>query len=287
MGDERPPTVLEDLREIASDFHRSRDLLIQLTLRDVRIRYKQAAMGFLWALLVPATVVLSAILMRTLIATVSGTPMPRDTIGAVALKSLPWTFFSGALGFATTSLTANGMLLTKVYFPREVLPVASTLAQLVDATVAALALALVLPWLGATASWALLWVPVLAVVLVLLTLAAALFLSCANVFFRDVKYLVQLGLTFGIFFTPVFWEPAMLGPTWAPIAMLNPLAPILEGLRLAVMEGHDLLRPLSDAAGVTVWSPWHLAYSAATAVIGGTIAILAFHRAELILAEHV
>ena len=104
---------------------------------------------------------------------------------------------------------------------------------------------------------------------------------------KGVNTLVQLGLTFGIFFTPVFWEPAMLGPTWAPIAMLNPLAPILEGLRLAVMEGHDLLRPLSDAAGVTVWSPWHLAYSAATAVIGGTIAILAFHRAEFILAEHV
>jgi ABC-type polysaccharide/polyol phosphate export permease len=122
---------------------------------------------------------------------------------------------------------------------------------------------------------------------VLLTTGIVLLASCANVFFRDAKHLVQLVMSFGIFFTPIFFEASSFGPRGATLLMLNPLAPILEGLRLAVVEGHNLLQPLAGPAGVMVWSPWMLLY-AATWAVGGTIAsAIIFHRAEFKFAEYV
>src|SRR6185437_15108269 len=129
---------------------------------------------------------------------------------------------------------------TKVYFPRATLPLGATLGQLFDAGIGSGVLLIVLPFLGVRPSMALLWIPVLAATLVLLTVAASLFLSCANLFFRDVKYIVQLYLIFGIFFTPVFFEPFAMGARVGRIIMLNPLSVILEGLRLAIVERHDL-----------------------------------------------
>ena len=127
------------------------------------------------------------------------------------------------------------------------LPLASIAARLFDSLIAAVALAIALPFLGVHLSPALLWLPVLAFLLVTLTAASGLFLSCANLFFRDVKYIVQLLLTFGIFFTPVLIEPAMLGATGARLMMLNPLAPILEGVRLS-LGGHGLLQAITEQA---------------------------------------
>ena len=122
------------------------------------------------------------------------------------------------------------------------------------------------------------------------TAGSALLLSCGNLFFRDVKYIVQVLLTFGIFFTPVFFEPAMLGAVGARVVLLNPLAAILEGFRLVVVNGHSLWQPLLQAGphGTTqlAWSPWWLAYSAAWAVGGLVASALLFHRAEAIFAEH-
>jgi lipopolysaccharide transport system permease protein len=124
---------------------------------------------------------------------------------------------------------------------------------------------------------------------VALTAASGLFLSCANLFFRDVKYIVQLLLTFGIFFTPVLIEPAMLGTTGARLMMLNPLAPILEGVRLS-LGGHGLLHTITEQAAsgalIVVWEPWYLGYSAAWAILGFLVSLHIFHRLEFIFAEY-
>ncbi|HPP52281.1 MAG TPA: hypothetical protein PK777_04960, partial [Thermoguttaceae bacterium] len=116
-------------------------------------------------------------------------------------------------------------------------------------------------------------------------------LSCANVFFRDVKYIAQLLITFGIFFTPVFYETEILGPIGSRLMMLNPLAPILEGLRLAVVEHHGLLHVLtaSTAAGVEMhlWHPGWLVYSAVWAVGGLLFCWRMFHRLEFLYAEYI
>ncbi len=279
------------IAEIADDLWQYRELLFQLTLRDIRIRYKQAVMGFAWAIFMPVFIVGAGVLVRYAMAQLAGKSFGLDSIAGIAVRALPWAFFVGAIGFATNSLIGNANLVSKVYFPREVLPLSSVLAQLFDFTVGATALLLALPFLGVRLSSSLLWVPVLVVLLVSFTAAAALFLGAANLFFRDVKYIVQVLLTFGIFFTPVFFEPAMFGPTGAQLMMLNPLAPILEGLRLSVVAGHDLLAPLTHLGTggqeVVLWSPAYLAYAAAWALGGLLVSALLFHRLEFVFAEYV
>ena len=276
------------LADVVREVWGARELLHQLVLRDVKIRYKQAVMGFGWALLMPVLVVMAGFVVRFAMAHVSGQPLDASSLGGMAVKALPWAFFVGAVGFATTSLTSNMNLVTKIYFPREVLPLASVLAQLFDATIGAAALAVLLPFIGAQLSGALLWVPLLVALLVLFTAGACIFLACANLFFRDVKYIVQVLLQFGIFFTPVLFDAAMFGPKAGRLIMLNPIAPILEGFRLSVVGGHNLLQPLLVEQGgklVELWSPWFLVYSAGWAVLGTAAAMLLFHRTQYLFAE--
>ena len=283
--------VLHDLREIVSNVRQYHELLFELTRRDIRIRYKQALMGFGWAIFMPILVVLSGVLVRFAMSQVSGGGLHSNEVAGIAIKGVAWSFFVGTITFATTSLTSNANLVSKVYFPREVLPLSTLLAQMFDTGIGACALLLFLPFLGVGFSLQLLWVPVIAVILIMLTAGATLFLSCANLFFRDVKYIVQVLLTFGIFFTPVFFEVAMLGPKGAKLAMFNPLAPLLEGLRLATVQHHNLLTPLveTNAHGllVTAWSPWNLAYSVVWGVLGLFASALLFHRAQAGFAENV
>lgn len=280
-------TVFGDLKEVlGTELPQYRELLLQLTLRDIRIRYKQAIMGFAWAVLTPALVVAAGALVRFAMAYVGGSELALREIASMAAKALPWSFFVGAIAFSTTSLTANAALVTKVFFPREVLPLAAVLAQAFDSMIGAACVLLALPLLGVAFSPALLWVALLAPLLFAFTAGIALLVSSANLFFRDVKYLVQVLTTFGIFFTPVFFEPEMFGPVGAQVMMLNPLAPMLEGIRLAVVEGHNLAIPMATAAGVQVWSPWLLAYSALWAAAALTAGIVLFHRLEFVFAEY-
>jgi homopolymeric O-antigen transport system permease protein len=283
-----PTPLWSSLAEAAGEIWQSRELLYQLMLRDIRIRYKQAVMGFGWAILMPIMIVGAGLIVRVVLTTTGVTNAAAGLAGTAA-KGICWSFFAGAVGFGTSSLVANVNLVSKIYFPREVLPLASVGAQTFDSLIAGVALAIALPFLGLVVSPALLWLPVLALLLVALTSAAALFLSCANLFLRDVKYIVQLVLTFGIFFTPVLIEPAMLGPLGAKLSMLNPLAPILEGVRL-VLAGQSLLHPIVEhtAKGIAVlaWQPWYLLYSALWALGGLVVSLLIFHRLEFIFAEY-
>jgi ABC-type polysaccharide/polyol phosphate export permease len=238
----------------------------------------------------PILVVMAGLIIRWAIASVGGAPLDKVGAGSLMVKGLAWSFFVGTIGFATPSLSGNMTLVTKIYFPREVLPIAAVGAVGFDSVIAGSTVLLVTPFFGATLSPALLWVPVLLVLLIAFTAAAALFLSCANLFFRDVKYIVQVLLTFGIFFTPVLYEPAVLGVR-GQLAMLNPLAPLLEGLRLAIFHGHSLLEPLlvtgRNGVEVIAWSPWYLGYSAVVSLGGLSLAAVLFHRAEFAFAEFV
>ena len=135
------------------------------------------------------------------------------------------------------------------------------------------------------------WIPLLALLLFAFTLGTALLLACGNLFFRDVKYIVQVLLTFGIFFTPVFFEPQMFGPLGAQLMMLNPLAPMLEGFRLAIVEGHNLLEPLVVTGGrgaeVIAWRPEYLLYAVGSSLGALVFGALTFHRFEFVFAEYV
>ncbi|MBA2685703.1 MAG: ABC transporter permease [Gemmatimonadaceae bacterium] len=282
--------MFTDIKSATIEVWEHRELLEQLTRRDIKLRYKQAAMGFAWAVFMPCLIVLSGLIIRFAMAQISGQTLARVDIANIAIKGVGWAFFVGALGFATASLVGNSNLVTKIYFPREVLPLSSVGAQGFDTSIGLLTLCIILPLLGVRLHPSLAWVPLLLVLLVLFTTGVSLFLSCANLFFRDIKYIVQVVLMFGIFFTPIFFEPAMLGPRGAYIAMLNPLTGILEGLRLSVVEGHNLFYPMSVVVkGVerVAWEPWELVYSGVCAVVAVLGAALMFRRLQHLFAEYV
>ena len=288
----RADQVAASWREMFWELFHYRELLWQMILRDIRIRYKQAVMGFGWALLMPILVVGSGFVVKYVLAQTAGTALEIKAVAGMAVKALAWTFFAGALGFATNSLTNNIHLVSKIYFPREVFPLSAVLVQAFDTSIGTLLVLAALAMLpGVGLCWAGLWAVPLVLLLMAFTTALALVLSCANVFFRDVKYIAQLLITFGIFFTPVFYETEMLGPTGAQIMMLNPLAPILEGLRLAVVQHHSLWVPLDQSAsnGQTFWL-WHpgwFLYAAACSVGGLLVCWRLFHRLEFLYAEYI
>jgi ABC-type polysaccharide/polyol phosphate export permease len=277
--------------EIIDELLQYRDLLFQLTLRDIRIRYKQAIMGFGWAIFMPLLIVGAGFVVRYAIAHMARSQMQWGDFTGMAVKALPWAFFVGAIGFAVTSLTGNINLITKVYFPRAVLPLSTVLAQAFDTSIGAAALAVFFYFLGIGFSLQTLWAIPLLVLLFLFTLGIAFFVSCANLFFRDVKYIVQVLLTFGIFFTPVFYEPANLGPWGCHLMMLNPLTPLLEGFRLAIIEHHNLVHSIvltsPEGLQIIAWHPAYLLYSACWAVIGCLGAWLLFHRLQFVYAEYI
>jgi len=249
-----------------------RDLLYMITWREIRIKYKQSVMGMLWAVLMPATIVLAGMVVRFGFSLLSGRPVALADVASVSVRAVPWAFFVSSLRFATASLVANTQLVTKIYLPREIFPIAAVGSQLLDFCVASGVLVIVLALLHVGVSVQLLWLPVLVLILVLFTISLSLLFSAGALFFRDVKYLVEVVLTFAIFFTPVFYDAAMFG-RWGSILMFNPLAPLLEGFSNVVLHAPPPL-------------PW-LAYSAAVSLFAFLGAVRFFHRLEPYFAESV
>jgi ABC-type polysaccharide/polyol phosphate export permease len=250
----RSPRLPEALQKLIA----RRYLLYMITWREIKIRYKQSVMGFLWAILLPAVIVTAGIAVRFGMSAISGKPIHGQEIAGVTVKGLLWAFFAGGLRFSSTSLIGNSNLVTKIYMPREIFPLASILSQLFDLGVASILVIFIFMLAGLGASWQLLWVPILLLISVALTTGWAFLVSAACLFFRDVKYLVEVVITFAIFVTPVFYSVEMFRK-WAVVLLLNPLAPILEGLEKCIVY-----RAMPSV-------PWTL-YSAAVAfasLVGG------------------
>jgi lipopolysaccharide transport system permease protein len=212
------------------------ELLYMLVWRDVRVRYKQSVMGLLWAILMPAMIVGAGALVRVVASRFSGQPIQAEDIESVMVRAVAWAFFIGAVRFGTQCLTSNPNLVTKIAFPKEVFPVAAVLSNFFDFLIAFVAVLVIMPFLGWTPTLALLWTPLLLLLLIAFTVGLTLVLSAGNLFFRDVKYIVEAVLTFAIFFTPVLYDASMLGD-WEQIIMYNPVAPLLEGISDSVVLG--------------------------------------------------
>lgn len=270
---DRQELPLGERRHPSEEFGQYKALLFMLTRRDIKIRYKQSVMGFAWAILMPVLVVGSGLIVMVAFAAMSGKPVNKVDVLSVAVKAVPWAFFVAAIRFATNSLVMNKELVTKIYFPREILPMAAIFANLFDFFVASCVLALILLVCRIGVSIYLIWVPVFLVLLILLTTSCGILLSCSNLFFRDVKYLVEVLLTYGVFFTPVFYSADMLGK-WGFLLLLNPVGPVLEGLRDTI-----ILHRSPDL-------PW-LAYSALWSFFGLLVSWKIFKKAESSFAESV
>lgn len=261
------------MREALQALIARRDLLYMIAWREIKIRYKQSVMGFLWAILVPAVIVAAGVVVRYGMSALSGKPISGREIAAITVKGLVWAFFAGALRFSSTSLIGNPNLVTKIYMPREIFPLAAILSQLLDFGIASVLIAVVMMVARIGATWQLLWVPLLLVLIVALATGWALLVSAACLFFRDVKYLVEVVITFAIFVTPVFYDVEMF-KKWANVLLLNPLAPLIEGLEKCVVYG------ASPAL------PW-VAYSGAVALVSLIAGFYFFKRWEPAFAESI
>jgi lipopolysaccharide transport system permease protein len=211
-----------------------RELLWFLALRDIRVRYKQTVLGASWAVVQPLLqmVVFSVFFGGLLKVSSDGLPYPVFSFAAV----VPWTLFTSVVGGCATSLTSNAGLLTKVYFPRLLIPFANTAARLVDFSVALVILLIMILLFGIPFGWQILLMPVFLVLLLVCGLGVGLWLGAANVQYRDVQVLVPFLLQLWMYASPVVYSAQMLtDPIWKFIFNLNPMACVLQGFRWCLL----------------------------------------------------
>jgi len=263
--------LVDDFKEMVREQIEHRDLLFQMTKRDLLLRYKQTAMGFGWAVFTPLinTAIFSVIFMR--VAPIdTGVPYPVFAFCGLWV----WNFFASSLKFAVNSLTSNTNLITKVYFPREVFPLSAVIVCLVDFLVASPVLFALMAYYRVPIGPAILLLPVIVLVHVIFTTATALILAMSNLFYRDVKYLFEVVIAVWMFATSVLYPVELIGGRLGTIMRLNPMTPILESYRAVLLRAE--LPQAAPLLGVTAFSIVFLA-----------IAWVAFHRSEFRFAENV
>ncbi|HVX14548.1 MAG TPA: ABC transporter permease [Pirellulales bacterium] len=218
---------------------RYRDLVAILALRDVKVRYRQTIIGIAWALIQPlAQLVIFAVLFGLLGRTPVEPSMPFVVSAMCGL--VVWQLFSQSVSGASQSLVANTNLVTKVYFPRLVLPLAAVLGVLVDFAVGMALLAVLMLSFGVLPTVAIITVPFFVLLTLLVALAIAIWLSALSALYRDFQYVVPFLLQVAFFVSPVIYQTSALIPaTWRPLYALNPLAGAIDGFRWAMSgQGH-------------------------------------------------
>ncbi|HYE89227.1 MAG TPA: ABC transporter permease [Vicinamibacterales bacterium] len=267
----RAATLRRDLREMVREQYDYRDLLYQMTRRDLLLRYKQTVMGFGWAVFMPLvnTAVFSVIFTRVAPLNVD---MPYPLFAYCGL--LAWNFSASSFRFSVVSLTSNANLVTKVYFPREIFPLSAVLVSLVDLAVGSTVLVALMVYYQVAPTTALLALPWVLMVHVMFTMSVSLLLAMANLFYRDVKYLFELVLTVWMFVSAVLYPVSQVGGVLGRIMAFNPVTPILEGYRDVILRGQ---LPDPAAFGITT--------IVSAIFLAG--AWLTFHRAEYAFAENV
>jgi lipopolysaccharide transport system permease protein len=246
------------------DLWAHRDLFYILAMRDVKVRYKQTALGALWAILQPfLTMVVFTILFGKL-AHVPSDGEPYAIFSYAAL--VPWNFFNSALTNSSNSLVGSANLITKVYFPRLIIPGAAVGAALVDFVIASVILFAMMAWYGVGFSLNLIMFMPLMLLTTLIALATGMWLSALNVKYRDVRYAVPFVLQIWMFLTPVIYPVTFIPQRWRWALALNPLTGVIEGFRNAIFA-----RPFQ-------W--WGLGISTSLSVSMLIYAAYAFRRME-------
>jgi ABC-type polysaccharide/polyol phosphate export permease len=218
-----------------------RELAITLAERDLRVRYKQAVLGVAWAVITPLFMMLAFTLIFTKFTHVNTGGAPYALFSYLGL--LPWTFFSSAVSTGGLSLVSNVPLLNKLYCPREVFPIAAIGDAFADMLIASFVLLLLFPVLGFAppSALALLYVPLLMILLFTFTIGVTIAVSAIVVYMRDLRLVLPLVIQMGLFVTPVVYSSLSITKTQLGLiiySFVNPLAPVIDGLRQVVLFGH-------------------------------------------------
>ena len=227
-----------------------RELLYFLTWRDIKVRYKQTALGAAWAIIQPFFMMLVFSLFFGRLAGVPSDNIPYPVFTFCAL--LPWQLFAQALQESSNSLVANERLITKVYFPRLVVPIAAVLGGLVDFAIAFVVLLLMMAYYGIVPGLAILYLPFFILLAVMTALGVGLWLSALNVQYRDVRYTLNFLTQFWMFITPVAYPSSIVPGKWRALYGLNPMAGVVEGFRWALLGKTEAPGPLLAVSVVAV-----------------------------------
>jgi lipopolysaccharide transport system permease protein len=212
---------------------RFRELLYFLTWRDVKVRYKQTAIGIFWAVLQPLLTMLVFSLLFGRLAKIPSDNIPYPIFAYSGL--LPWTFFATALSMAGLSLVANANMVSKIYFPRLLMPTAAVLATTIDFAIAFIVLLVLMLGYGIAPGIAALTLPLFLMLAFMTVLGVSLWLSALNVKYRDVRYVIPFLVQIWLFMTPVLYPSSMLPSQWRLVYGLNPMAGVVEGFRWSLL----------------------------------------------------
>ncbi|WP_088242254.1 ABC transporter permease [Calothrix rhizosoleniae] len=221
------------------DLWRYRELFYFLAWRDILVRYKQTVIGIAWALIRPfLTMVVFTIVFGNLAKLPSeGAPYPILVFSAM----LPWQFFANSLSECSNSLITNANLLSKVYFPRLVVPTSAVVVSFVDFMVSGMILLGLMAWYNFVPSWRILTLPLFIGVAFLASIGAGLWLASLNVQYRDFRYIVPFIVQFGLYISPVGFSSSIVPEEWRFIYSLNPMVGVIDGFRWAILGGESSL----------------------------------------------
>jgi lipopolysaccharide transport system permease protein len=221
-----------------------RELLYFLTWRDIKIRYKQTVLGAAWAIIQPVFMMIVFSLFFGKLAKVPSDGIPYPVFAFCAL--LPWQLFAHAVSESSNSVVGNQHLITKVYFPRLVIPIASVLTGFIDFLVSLVVLIGLILWFGLVPGWRIIALPGFILLAICTALAVGLWLSALSVQYRDVRYLIGFLVQFWLFATPVAYPSSIIPQQWRAVYALNPMAGVVEGFRWALLGR-------SSALGSMLW----------------------------------
>jgi lipopolysaccharide transport system permease protein len=233
----RPPELIIEAGKVEKhywhDLWRYRELFGFLAWRDILVRYKQTAIGVIWALLQPflTMVVLSVVFGNLAKLPSSGVPYPILVFAGM----LPWQFFANSLSACSNSLVTNANMLAKVYFPRLIVPASAIVVSFVDFLISGIILLGLMAWYNFVPSWRIVLLPVLVAIAALASLGVGLWLAALNVQYRDFRFVVPFMVQFGLYISPVGFSSDVVPERWRLLYSLNPMVGVIDGFRWAIL----------------------------------------------------
>jgi lipopolysaccharide transport system permease protein len=226
-------------RHYWKDLWRYRELFYFLAWRDILVRYKQTAIGIAWALIRPllTTVVFVFVFGKLAKLPSDGVPYPILVLAAL----LPWQFFANAFAEAGSSLISNANMISKVYFPRLVVPASAVIVGLVDVLISCVLLAGLMLWYDVAPDWRIVTLPLFLAVAVVAAMGAGLWIAALNVQYRDFRYIIPFVVQFGLYVSPVGFSSAIVPDQWRLLYSLNPMVGVIDGFRWAILGGENRL----------------------------------------------
>jgi lipopolysaccharide transport system permease protein len=240
----------ESERRYWQDLWRYRELFYFLAWRDILVRYKQTAIGIAWALLRPLLTMIVFTVVFGAIAKLPSNGVPYPILVFAGL--LPWQFFSNALSECSNSLIGNSNLLSKVYFPRLIIPTSSVIVSFVDFLISGMILLGLMAWYNFVPSWRIVALPVFTLMAFLASMGAGLWLAALNVQYRDFRFVVPFLIQFGLYLSPVGFSSSVIPEQWRLLYSLNPMVGVIDGFRWAITGQSSVLSGWTTVLSIAV-----------------------------------